>query len=136
MLDIRERRGICPVFGVRKEMGVRLRFPGEQHNERGGGMNKKRYKIIDMHGNLRSVYRSAEMMQPYIDLGLAMEELPVYTGWRSCYRGIEDNNGNILTEPYEWDRERMKRAYKSIILAYWKLAGGRDNLPEIYKNAA
>lgn len=79
---------------------------------------KMRYKIIDALGRLKTVDRPREIMQYYVDIGLAMEELPDYGGWRSCYKGWRGGGGKILVEPHEWDNEKMMEAYSPLILVY------------------
>ena len=87
-------------------------------------VDMKRYKIIDVFGNLKSVYRPVEMMQYYVDLGLAMEELPDCYGWRRCYKGTRGGGGKIIVEPNEWDTDKLREAYAPLILAYQKIRSG------------
>lgn len=99
----------------------------------------KRYKIIDIHGRLKSVYRPIMMMQPYVDIGLAIEELPTATGWRSCYSGSRNyfRKGNpIEFEPFSWDKDGLIEAYSPLIVAYNKISSGQLIPPDSYRNVA
>jgi len=102
-------------------------------------MTMKYYKIVDVFGNLKTVYRPQEMMQPYIDMGLAMERLPEAYGWRSCYKGSRDffRKGNpIAFEPHEWDTDKMIEAYAPLLLAYKKISSGKILPPDSYRQVA
>ena len=79
----------------------------------------KRYKVIDVNGNLRSIKRPPEMMQFYVDIGLAMEELP--EPGLSFYKGSRDffRKGNpIMFEPFKWDKRGIVEAYAPLFIAY------------------
>lgn len=82
-------------------------------------METRLYKIIDINGNLKTVERPPEVMQPYVDMGLAMESLP-FPKW-GCYRGSRDIQGNIVFEPFDWDEDGFKEAYAPLFDAYQKL---------------
>ncbi|MBN1896963.1 MAG: hypothetical protein JW789_04560 [Candidatus Aenigmarchaeota archaeon] len=94
------------------------------------------YKIIDIHGRLKTVYRPVHMMQPYVDTGLAMERLSDYDGWRRCYKGIRKaGGGRIEVEPFKWDHEKMAEAYAPLMAAYRKILSGQI-LPPEYRSVA
>ena len=97
--------------------------------------NLRRYKIIDVFGNLKSISRPQEMMQYFVDIGFAMEELPEPN--LGCYKGSRDffNGGRIKFEPYKWDNEKLAEAYAPLIIAYKRIKSGHI-MPPGYRSVA
>lgn len=95
--------------------------------------NLRRYKIIDVFGNLKTVLRPPEIMSYYVDIGLAMDALPDYDGWKACYKGSIGAGGRIAVEPHEWDKEKMALAYAPLIQAYRRIIGGQIRPPGYWR---
>lgn len=81
----------------------------------------KRYKVIDIEGNVRTVYRRRSSIQGFVDMGLVAESLPVNPN--SNIYGDEDMiYGGFIYDPL--DKKDIFRAYPQLLKALYLMRRG------------
>lgn len=85
-----------------------------------------RYKVIEIDGHIRTVYRRRSTMQGFVDVGLAVESLPVNPN-SSIYCDEDMIYGGFIYDPL--NPIDSLRAYPQLLITLHLMRGGAIRPP-------